>query len=86
MTFDKETMYESISDQQIRVEKGNGTKIVTIPLKNIEFNTGNNVFQFFIGSNNFASNIDKLSRNTNSLKDWQFALGFNLNRYFTNKD
>lgn len=52
----------------------------------LEFNTGNHVFQFFIGSTNFASNIDQLSRNTNSLKDWQFALGFNLNRYFTIKD
>lgn len=46
----------------------------------LEFNTGGHVFQFYLGTTTQASTIDQLTRNTNSLKKMQFALGFSLNR------
>ncbi len=46
----------------------------------MEFNTGGHVFHFYIGSTNKATNIDQLSRNTSSIRDGNFALGFTINR------
>jgi hypothetical protein len=52
----------------------------------IEFNTGGHVFQFYVGNTTSAINIEQLTRNTNFIKDGQFALGFRLNRsFFTGK-
>ena len=46
----------------------------------MEFNTGGHLFQFFIGNTTDASLIDQLARNTSSIKDGNFALGFRINR------
>jgi len=46
----------------------------------LEFNTSGHVFQFYLGTTTAASTIEQLTRNTNSLKKMQFALGFTLNR------
>ena len=48
----------------------------------LEFNTGGHIFQFYIGNTTSSSNIEQLSRNTNTIKDAKFALGFRLNRGF----
>ena len=46
----------------------------------IEINTGNHLFQFYVGSTTDASNIDQMARNTSSIKDGNFAIGFTINR------
>lgn len=46
----------------------------------IEINTGGHLFQFYIGSTTDASNLDQLSRNSSSIKDGNFAMGFTINR------
>ncbi|MFN8242678.1 MAG: DUF5777 family beta-barrel protein [Ferruginibacter sp.] len=46
----------------------------------VEINTGNHLFQFYVGSTTDASNIDQLARNTSSIKDGNFAIGFTINR------
>jgi hypothetical protein len=46
----------------------------------IEINTGGHLFQFYIGSTTDASNLDQLARNTSSIKDGNFAMGFTINR------
>jgi len=48
----------------------------------LEFNTGGHVFQFYIGNTTAATSIDQLTRNTTSIKDGKFAMGFRLNRSF----
>jgi Membrane bound beta barrel domain (DUF5777) len=48
----------------------------------MEFNTGGHIFQFYIGNNTAATNIDQLSKNVQLIKDGQLALGFRLNRSF----
>lgn len=48
----------------------------------LEFNTGGHVFQFYIGNTTASSAIEQLSRNSNWIKDGQFAMGFRLNRGF----
>lgn len=48
-----------------------------------EITTGNHVFEFFIGNTINSSVIDQLARNSSTIKDGQFALGFHLNRAFT---
>ena len=74
-------MYEDIFDK-------NGNIVNYVPnllAVGFEFNTGGHVFQFFLGNTTAATNIEQLSRNTNSLnlfKHGQYALGFRLNRAF----
>ncbi|HAO46228.1 MAG TPA: hypothetical protein DCQ97_04845, partial [Chitinophagaceae bacterium] len=46
----------------------------------IELNTGNHLFQFYVGSTTDASAIDQLARNTSRIKDGNFAFGFTINR------
>ena len=46
----------------------------------IEINTGGHLFQFYVGNTTDASLIDQLSRNTSSIKEGNFALGFTINR------
>ena len=46
----------------------------------MEFNTGGHLFQLFIGNATDASLVDQLARNTNSIKDGNFAFGFRINR------
>ena len=46
----------------------------------IEINTGGRQFQFYIGNTTDASNVDQLARNSSSIEDGQFALGFTINR------
>ncbi len=48
----------------------------------MEVNSGGHIFQFFIGNTTVSSNIEQLSRNTNSFALKNFALGFRLNRGF----
>lgn len=45
----------------------------------LEFDTGGHLFQVYAGTATSASNIEQLSRSTNSSK---FALGFTINRSF----
>jgi hypothetical protein len=52
----------------------------------MEFDTGGHLFQLFLGSTLDATNIEQLSRNTSSIKDRQFALGFTINRGFSLKN
>lgn len=46
----------------------------------IELNTGNHLFQFYIGSTTDGSAIDQLARNNSRIKDGNFAFGFTINR------
>ncbi len=46
----------------------------------IEINTGGHLFQFYVGSTTESSNLDQLTRNSSSIKDGNFALGFTINR------
>lgn len=46
----------------------------------VEINTGGHLFQFYVGSTTASSQLDQLSRNTSSIKDGNFALGFTINR------
>jgi hypothetical protein len=46
----------------------------------IEINTGNHLFQFYIGSTTDASAIDQLTRNTSRIGDGNLAFGFTINR------
>lgn len=71
-------MYENLIDK-------NGYIINYIPdlfALGMEFNTGGHLFQLFLSTTTHSNNIDQLSRNTSSLRDAQFALGFNINRGF----
>ncbi len=51
----------------------------------MEFDTGGHLFQLYVGSTTNATNIEQLSRNTSSIKDGNFALGFTINRGFNLK-
>jgi Membrane bound beta barrel domain (DUF5777) len=51
----------------------------------MEFDTGGHLFQLYVGSTTNANNIEQLSRNTSSIKDGNFALGFTINRGFNLK-
>jgi hypothetical protein len=46
----------------------------------VEINSGGHQFRFFVGNTVYGSNIDQLSRNTKSIADGNFALGFTINR------
>lgn len=46
----------------------------------IEINTGNHLFQFYVGSTTDGSAIDQLARNNSRIKDGNFAFGFTINR------
>ncbi len=46
----------------------------------VEISSGTHLFQFYIGNTTTSSNIDQLARNTSSIKDGQFAIGFTINR------
>ncbi len=46
----------------------------------LEISTGTHLFQFYIGSTTDASAIDQLARNTSSIKEGNFAIGFTINR------
>ncbi len=48
----------------------------------IEINTGGHLFQFYVGNTMASSNIDQMAKNTSSIKDGNFALGFTINRSF----
>ena len=48
----------------------------------IEFNTGGHVFQFFLSNTTAATMIEQLTRNNNSVRFKEFAMGFRLNRSF----
>ncbi len=48
----------------------------------IEINSGSHLFQFYVSNTVDASNIDQLARNTSSIKDGNFAIGFTINRSF----
>ncbi len=72
-------MYENLMDK-------NGNLITYQPdliALGYEITTGNHVFEFFIGNTINSSVIDQLARNSSTIKDGQFALGFHLNRVFT---
>jgi len=71
-------MFENLIDK-------NGNIINYVPNMyslGMEFNTGGHLFQIFLSTTTNSSNIDQLAKNTSSLKDAQFALGFNINRGF----
>lgn len=72
-------MYENIFDKNGNIVNYNPDLLAL----GYEINTGNHVFSFFVGSTTSPTNIEQLSRNTNAIKDWQFALGFMINRSFT---
>ncbi len=46
----------------------------------VELNTGNHLFQFYVGNTTDSSPIDQLARNTSLIKDGNFAFGFTINR------
>ena len=46
----------------------------------VEVNSGGHQFRFFVGNTTFGSNIDQLSRNSMSIANGSFALGFTINR------
>jgi hypothetical protein len=46
----------------------------------VELNSGGHQFRFFVGNTTAGSNIDQLTRNTKSIADGNFALGFTINR------
>ncbi|MEN9697793.1 MAG: hypothetical protein RLZ56_1214 [Bacteroidota bacterium] len=46
----------------------------------VEINSGGHQFRFFVGNTTASSNIDQLTRNTKSIADGNFALGFTINR------
>jgi len=46
----------------------------------IEINTGNHLFQFYVGSTTDGSAIDQLAKNNSRIKDGNFAFGFTINR------
>jgi hypothetical protein len=46
----------------------------------VELNSGGHQFRLFVGNTTFSSNVDQLSRNTKSIADGNFALGFTINR------
>ncbi|MBL7742546.1 MAG: hypothetical protein JNN00_03635 [Chitinophagaceae bacterium] len=48
----------------------------------LEFDTGGHLFQLYVSSNNSASNIDQLARNTS---DGKYCIGFTINRGFNLK-
>jgi hypothetical protein len=72
-------MYENLLDKNGNIIQYNPDMLAL----GIEFNTGGHVFEFFIGNTSASSIIDQIARNTSSIKDGQFALGFHLNRAFT---
>jgi hypothetical protein len=50
-----------------------------------DWDTGGHIFQFFVSSSAFSSNIPQLSENTAKIKPGNFSIGFNLNRSYAIK-
>jgi hypothetical protein len=46
----------------------------------VEMNSGGHQFRLFVGNTTYSSNIDQLSRNTKSIAQGNFAIGFTINR------
>jgi hypothetical protein len=69
-------MYENIIDKS-GVITNCGPDLLSL---GIEINTGDHLFQFFVGNTMNSSNIDQLARNTGYLKDGNLAFGFTINR------
>jgi len=46
----------------------------------VEMNSGGHQFRLFVGNTTYSSNIDQLTRNTKSIAQGNFAIGFTINR------